>query len=81
MPHSAHALAWRSRSRTVVAMLDGIVDVAREALSSPWGYLALLSGDGLLAAVLTMRNVLLLAVLVLACVGLRRAVRGDPATR
>lgn len=42
----------------------------------PWGYLALLSGDGLLAAVLTVRNALLLVVLVLASAGLARAVRG-----
>ncbi|WP_370524284.1 hypothetical protein [Cellulomonas sp. APG4] len=56
-----------------------LVAAAATQLVFPWGYLALLGGDPTLVAVLTVRNVLLVGVLVTAVVDLVRVVRrADP---
>jgi len=43
----------------------------------PWGYLRLLGGSGSITAILVLRNLLLVALVVLAVVGLLRAARAD----
>lgn len=72
-PGAAGQGRWLTATALVLLVVAGLTQWV-----FPWGYLALLSGDALLAAVLTVRNVLLLAVLALGVVGLVGAVRGAP---
>jgi len=70
-PTAAGARWLRALATTTLAA------VALTQVVFPWGYLRLLSGNESIAAILVLRNLLLVALLVLAVVGLLRAAKAD----
>ena len=66
----AGAGGWLMPAAGLTLLASGLTQVV-----FPWGYPALITGDPVLAVVLALRNATLLAVLALAAVGLRAAVR------
>jgi len=70
-PTAAGARWLRALATTTLAA------VALTQVVFPWGYLRLLSGSESITAILVLRNLLLVALLVLAVVGLLRTARAD----